>query len=77
MVSANEQGAVQGIIASIQSIVAILGPLMATNLFGYFTSASAPMQLPGAAFLAAALLVAIAALMAARGARPIEAGANH
>ena len=77
MVSANEQGAVQGIIASIQSIVAILGPLMATNLFGYFTSSSAPMQLPGAAFLAAALLVAIAALMAARGARPIEAGANH
>ena len=77
MVSANEQGAVQGIIASIQSVMAILGPLMATNLFGYFTSASAPMQLPGAAFLAAALLVAIAALMAARGARPIEAGANH
>ena len=78
MVSATEQGAVQGIIASIQSIVAILGPLMATNLFGYFTSATAPVKLPGAAFLAAALLVAIAALMAARSARPIaeaQAGA--
>ncbi len=69
MVSATEQGAVQGIIASIHSVVAILGPLMASNLFGYFTSASAPMKLPGAAFLAAALLVAISALMAARSAR--------
>lgn len=69
MVSATEQGAVQGIIASIQSIVAILGPLLATNLFGYFTSAAAPVKLPGAAFLAASLLVAIAALMAVRSAR--------
>ena len=69
MVSAAEQGAVQGIIASIQSVVAILGPLMATNLFGYFTSAAAPWKLPGAAFLAASLLVALAALMAIRNAR--------
>lgn len=69
MVSANEQGAVQGIIASIQSVVAILGPLMATNLFGYFTSSSAPVHLPGAAFLAASLLVAAAALLAIRSAR--------
>lgn len=72
MVSATEQGAVQGIIASIQSIMAILGPLMATNLFGYFTSAAAPIKLPGAAFLAAALLVAIAALMAGRSAGQTE-----
>lgn len=74
MVSASEQGAVQGIIASIQSIVAILGPLMATNLFGYFTSDAAPVKLPGAAFLAASALVAIAALMAVRSARqPVTA----
>ncbi|MGH9801409.1 MAG: TCR/Tet family MFS transporter, partial [Blastocatellia bacterium] len=73
MVSATEQGAVQGIIASIQSVVAILGPLMATNLFGYFTSEAAPVKLPGAAFLAASLLVAIAALMAVRSARPSPA----
>lgn len=68
MVSASEQGAVQGIIASIQSVVAILGPLLATNLFGYFTSTAAPLKLPGAAFLAASALVAIAALMAVRSA---------
>lgn len=69
LVSPTEQGAVQGIIASIQSVVAILGPLLATNLFGYFTSAAAPLKLPGAAFLAASVLVAIAALMAVRSAR--------
>ena len=69
MVPGSEQGAVQGIIASIQSVVAILGPLMATNLFGYFTSSSAPLKLPGAAFLGASLLVAAAALMAVRSAR--------
>ena len=69
MVPGSEQGAVQGIIASIQSVVAVLGPLMATNLFGYFTSSSAPLKLPGAAFLGASLLVAAAALMAVRSAR--------
>lgn len=73
MVSATEQGAVQGIIASIQSIVAILGPLMATNLFGFFTSPATSIHLPGAAFLAASLLVAIAALLAARSAHSVSA----
>lgn len=73
LVSPTEQGAVQGIIASIQSVVAILGPLLATNLFGYFTSAAAPLKLPGAAFLAASALVAIAALMAVRSARQASA----
>ena len=66
MVSATEQGAVQGAISSINSLAAILGPLMATHLFGYFTSANAPVKLPGAAFLAAAVLVAIGAMLAAR-----------
>lgn len=78
MVSATEQGAVQGALASIQSIAAILGPLMATSLFGYFTSPAAPVQLPGAAFLAAAVLVALAAFWAVRSARlpaGVEAGA--
>lgn len=73
MVSATEQGAVQGIIASIQSIVAILGPLMATNLFGFFTSPATPIHLPGAAFLASSLLVSIAALLAACSARSVSA----
>ncbi len=66
MVSATEQGAVQGALSSIQSIAAILGPVMATQLFGFFTSSAAPVQLPGAAFIAASLLVAIGATLAVR-----------
>ncbi|MEP7343029.1 MAG: TCR/Tet family MFS transporter [Acidobacteriota bacterium] len=69
MVSATEQGAVQGVISSIQAVAAIIGPLMATNLFGYFTSPSAPVHLPGAAFIASSILVAISAVLAIRSAR--------
>ena len=47
MTAPTEQGAVQGVLISVQSIAAILGPLIATNLFGYFTSASAPVKMPG------------------------------
>ena len=63
---ATEQGAVQGALASIQSIAAIIGPLMATSLFGYFTSSAAPVKLPGAAFLASSLLVITGAALAMR-----------
>ncbi len=73
LVSASEQGAVQGVISSIQAVAAIIGPLMATNLFAYFTSPAAPVHLPGAAFIASSILVAISALLAIRsaGARPV------
>lgn len=69
MVSASEQGAVQGVISSIQAVAAIIGPLMATNLFAYFTSPAAPVHLPGAAFIASSILVAISAMLAIRSAR--------
>jgi len=54
------QGELQGGISSLQSLSAILGPPMMTQLFGYFTSPAAPLQLPGAPFFAAALLSALA-----------------
>ncbi len=66
---ATEQGAVQGALSSIQSMAAIIGPLMATGLFGYFTSASAPVKLPGAAFIVSSMLVAIGAALAMRNLR--------
>ncbi|MEW6210321.1 MAG: TCR/Tet family MFS transporter [Acidobacteriota bacterium] len=66
---ATEQGAVQGALSSIQSMAAIFGPLMATGLFGYFTSASAPVKLPGAAFIASAALVAVGVGLAVRNLR--------
>lgn len=68
LVPANEQGALQGALGSVQSVAAIIGPLMATSLFGYFTSPRAPVHLPGAAFLASSLLVVVAILLAVRSA---------
>jgi DHA1 family tetracycline resistance protein-like MFS transporter len=73
MTPATEQGAVQGVLSSIQSFAAILGPLMATNLFGYFTSEAAPVKLPGAAFLVSSLLVATSAVLAFRSSRSMPA----
>lgn len=70
MTPPDEQGAVQGVLSSIQSVAAIIGPLMATGLFGYFTSPSAPVHLPGAAFLASSILVATGALLALRSVKP-------
>ena len=58
-VGPNEQGELQGGLTSLQSITTIFGPLFASNLFAYFTSTSAPVQFPGAAFLMAGILVFI------------------
>ncbi len=63
---ADQQGTVQGALTSIHSLAAIIGPLVATGLFGYFTSSQAAWQLPGAAFLAGALLILLGALNAFR-----------
>ena len=62
----NEQGAVQGALASLASLAGILGPLLATGLFGYFINDKAPIRLPGAAFFASSLLVFFGLLLAMR-----------
>ncbi len=61
----NEQGMLQGGLASVTSITSVLGPMIATNLFGYFISVAAPVKIPGAAFFAGSLLL-VFALFAAR-----------
>lgn len=61
----NEQGMLQGGLASVTSITNVLGPLIATNLFGFFISDKAPVKIPGAAFFAGAVLL-VFALFAAR-----------
>ena len=58
-----EQGELQGALACIGSLTSIAAPPLLTNLFAYFTSASAPVYFPGSAFLAAALSLAAAALV--------------
>lgn len=61
----DEQGMLQGGLASLTSTSNILGPLLATNLFGYFISDHAPVRIPGAAFFWGALLL-FTAILAAR-----------
>lgn len=65
-VPGNEQGMLQGGIASTTSLTTILGPLIATNLFGFFISARAPFPLPGAAFFFGAGLLGLGLLNARR-----------
>jgi MFS transporter, DHA1 family, tetracycline resistance protein len=55
-VAADAQGELQGAVASLYSLSSIVGPPLMTQLFGHFTAPNASIQLPGAAFLAAALL---------------------
>lgn len=50
------QGELQGAAASLFSLSAILGPPIMTHLFARFTAPDARFHVPGAAFLAAALL---------------------
>ena len=61
-IPANAQGELQGGVASLYSLSAVVGPPLMTQLFGYFSSGRARVHFPGAAFLCAALL-AIAGLL--------------
>jgi len=65
-VPVNEQGAVQGALSSLASLSGILGPVLATGLFGYFIGPRAPAHIPGAAFFCGSLLMFIALLLALR-----------
>ncbi len=53
----NAQGELQGGLMGLMSFTAIIGPLLMTNLFGYFTNTSHAIYFPGASFLLASLLV--------------------
>jgi len=55
-VPSNEQGELQGALASLISLTSIIGPLLMTNLFSYFTAPTAPVYFPGAPFLMGAVL---------------------
>jgi MFS transporter, DHA1 family, tetracycline resistance protein len=53
---ADAQGELQGAVASLYSLSSIVGPPLMTQLFGRFSAADAPIHLPGAAFIASAVL---------------------
>jgi len=52
----NEQGQIQGGIASVISLTAIFGPLTMTNLFSFFTQENTSVYFPGAPFIMGGLL---------------------
>lgn len=52
----DEQGEIQGSLTSLSAIAAILGPLIGAPLFGKFAAKGAPFYLPGAPFIASAIL---------------------
>ena len=68
----NEQGELQGINASVGSIAAIIGPLLMTQSFAFFTGPSTPVYFPGIAFLIAACLTAVAVAIFALNVRVLD-----
>jgi DHA1 family tetracycline resistance protein-like MFS transporter len=65
-VPANEQGLLQGAIASLTSLTSIIGPPIWTGLFAYFVSPAAPIIIPGAAFFVASAVFLLALGIALR-----------
>jgi len=55
-VEANAQGEIQGVIAGLMSAAAIIGPLVMTNLFAWFTDKNHGIYFPAAPYLLAAAL---------------------
>jgi len=62
----NEQGELQGALTSLMSATSIVGPLLMTNLFAWFTRPEGDVKFAGAPFFAGAILMLISAVVAAR-----------
>lgn len=58
-VPANEQGELQGGLTSLMSVTTIFGPMLMTHIFYLFTSESAPIVFPGAAFFLGGIFMLI------------------
>lgn len=65
-VKMNEQGELQGALTSLASATSIVGPVLMTNVFSFFTSAGKPVYFPGAPMLLAALFTLVGAFLAWR-----------
>ncbi len=62
----SEQGMLQGGLSGLVSLSQIVGPPLATSLFGYFVGKDAPFTLPGVSFFLGGALLAVSALWASR-----------
>lgn len=65
-VSPTAQGAIQGMLTSLLSLTSIFAPLIATQLFAFFTRPEAPVNLPGAPFFVGSIFMALALAMVLR-----------
>lgn len=68
----NEQGELQGMIASLGSVGAIIGPVLMTQLFAHYSAAGAGWYFPGAPFLMAGVLTVLAVAAFLRGVRTVS-----
>ncbi len=62
----SSQGELQGAVASLASIAAIISPIFMTQLFSYFATPAAPVILPGAPYVVSAVLVFCCVLISLR-----------
>ena len=69
---ADQQGELQGVLASIGAVAMITSPLIMTATFGLFTRPEAAVHAPGAPFLLSALLMVVCVILLV--ARPQDAG---
>ena len=60
LVAPDQQGQLQGATGSVQSVAQLAGPFLFTLTFAYFIGEQSPVQLPGAPFLLASLLLVLA-----------------
>ncbi|MCX6299797.1 MAG: TCR/Tet family MFS transporter [Bacteroidetes bacterium] len=65
-VPSNEQGELQGALTSLISVTSIVGPLLMTNSFAYFTGPHKPFYFPGIAFFIGAIFMITSAVLAYR-----------
>ncbi len=63
-VPANEQGELQGALTSLISLTSVVGPILMTSLFAYFTSTASPFYYPGAPFMMGAVLTVFSFIIA-------------
>ena len=64
------QGELQGAVASLNGIAAVISPLFMTQLFSYFSQPAAPLIFPGAPYLVSGVLVFLCVLVGARAVKP-------
>lgn len=65
-VQPNEQGELQGALTGLMSATSIIGPLLMTQLFSYFTAPTSSIYFPGAPMLMGAVLTLLSLVLAMR-----------